>query len=278
MINTTLNVNGRLLLLDEPVVMGILNATPDSFYNAGRESAPEQLLRLAGKMLEEGALILDIGGMSTRPGAEEISVEAEWSRVGPVITLIRKTFPFAVLSIDTYRSEIAYRSADAGIDMINDISAGTMDAAMIRTVGNLNLPYIAMHMQGTPETMQQNPQYQDVVQDIIEFFIHKIKACLDAGIKDLILDPGFGFGKTIRQNYELLKGLHQFSIFGLPLVAGLSRKSMINRALHIQAKDALNATTALNMLALQQGARMLRVHDVKEAVECLKLWKIYREI
>ena len=278
MINTTLNANGRLLLLDQPVVMGILNATPDSFYNAGKDSQPEQLFQLAEQMLEEGASILDIGGLSTRPGADEISMEEEWHRVAPVIKRIRKAFPQAILSIDTYRSEIAHRSAGAGIDLINDISAGTMDAAMIPIVSSLNLPYILMHMQGNPQTMQINPQYNDVVQDIIEFFILKIKTCLDAGIKDLILDPGFGFGKTTNQNYALLNGLHQFSIFGFPILAGLSRKSMINQVLHTRAGDALNGTTALNMLALQQGARILRVHDVKEAMECLKLWRAFQGI
>jgi dihydropteroate synthase len=278
MINQTLNANGRLLLWKEPVVMGILNATPDSFYNSGRESDPEQLLRLAEKMLEAGALILDIGGMSTRPGAEEISMEQEWQRLAPVIKLIRKNFPAAILSVDTYRSEIVKRSADQGIDIINDISAGTMDESILQTVAGLNLPYIAMHMQGRPQTMQHQPQYKDLVQDILEFFIGKIKACYEAGIKDLILDPGFGFGKTTLQNYELLKGLHQFSIFELPVLVGISRKSMINKVLLLPPAEALNGTTALHMIALQQGAAILRVHDVKEAMECIKLWQVYQEI
>lgn len=278
MINRTLHANGRLLILDKPVVMGILNATPDSFYNSGRESDPDQLLRLAGKMLEEGALILDIGGMSTRPGAEEISMEQEWRRVAPVIQLIRKHFPDAVLSVDTYRSEIVRRSADRGIDIVNDISAGTMDESMLEVVAGLNLPYIAMHMQGRPQTMQEQPQYKDVVQDILEFFIGKIRACYDAGIRDLILDPGFGFGKTTLQNYKLLKGLHQFSLFELPVLAGISRKSMINKVLLSPPGKALNGTTALHMIALQQGAGILRVHDVKEAVECIRLWQVYQEI
>jgi dihydropteroate synthase len=278
MINQTLNANGRLLLWKEPVVMGILNATPDSFYNSGRESDPEQLLRLAEKMLEAGALILDIGGMSTRPGAEEISMEQEWQRLAPVIKLIRKNFPAAILSVDTYRSEIVKRSADQGIDIINDISAGTMDESILQTVAGLNLPYIAMHMQGRPQTMQHQPQYKDLVQDILEFFIGKIKACYEAGIKDLILDPGFGFGKTTLQNYELLKGLHQFSIFELPVLVGISRKSMINKVLLLPPAEALNGTTALHMIALQQGAAILRVHDVKQAMECIKLWQVYQEI
>lgn len=253
--------------------MGILNATPDSFYNQGAGSSPEALLKAAEKMVHEGAFILDIGAMSTRPGAEMITVEDEWQRLERAIRLIRKTFPKMVLSVDTFRAEIAKRAAAEGIDMINDISAGDMDADMLKTVAGLNLPYIAMHMQGRPETMQIEPRYDDVVREIVDYFIQKTAAIEQTGIKDVIIDPGFGFGKTTTQNYQLLMALNQLSILDKPILAGLSRKSMIYKVLGNTAAKALNATTALNMLALQNGADILRVHDVKEAVECVRLWE-----
>jgi len=271
--NKTLNLNGRLICLEQPAVMGILNATPDSFYNQGQGSSPDALLEAAAKMVREGALILDIGAMSTRPGAEMISVEEEWQRLEKVIPLIRNAFPEIVLSVDTFRVEIAKRAAAEGIDMVNDISAGDMDKDMFKTVASLNLPYIAMHMQGRPQTMQLQPQYDDVVREIVDYFIQKIAAIEQAGIKDVIIDPGFGFGKTIVQNYQLLMALHQFRILDKPILAGLSRKSMIYKVLGHTAAEAGNATTALNMLALQNGADILRVHDVKEAVECVRLWE-----
>lgn len=253
--------------------MGILNATPDSFYNQGKGSSPEALLKAAEKMVHEGAFILDIGAMSTRPGAEMISVEEEWQRLEKGIRLIRKAFPKMVLSVDTFRAEIAKRAATEGIDMINDISAGEMDADMLKTVAGLNLPYIAMHMQGRPQTMQIEPRYDDVVREIVDYFIQKTAAIEQAGIKDVIIDPGFGFGKTTAQNYQLLMALNQFQILDKPILVGLSRKSMIYKVLGNTAAEALNATTALNMLALQNGADILRVHDVKEAMECVRLWE-----
>lgn len=271
--NKTLNLNGRLISLEQPVVMGILNATPDSFYNQGQGSSAEALLATAEKMIGEGAMMLDIGAVSTRPGAKMISVDEEWQRLDKAIRLIRKNCPDAVLSVDTFRAEIARRAAAEGIDMINDISAGDMDADMLETVAGLNLPYIAMHMQGRPETMQKRPQYHDVVQDIIDYFIQKMAIIEQAGIKDVIIDPGFGFGKTIAQNYQLLMALNQFGILDKPILAGLSRKSMIYKVLGHTASEALNATTALNMLALLNGADILRVHDVKEAIECVRLWE-----
>jgi len=271
--NITLNLNGRLISLEQPVVMGILNATPDSFYNQGLASSPYALLATAGKMVDEGAFMLDIGAISTRPGAEMITVEEEWQRLKKAIRIIRKAFPQTVLSVDTFRSEIARRAAAEGIDIINDISAGDMDAGMLKTVADLNLPYIAMHMQGRPDTMQIEPRYDDVVREITDYFIQKTAVIEQAGIKDVIIDPGFGFGKTTVQNYQLLMALNEFRILDKPILAGLSRKSMIYKVLGNTAAEALNATTALNMLALQNGADILRVHDVKEAMECVRLWE-----
>jgi len=255
--------------------MGILNATPDSFYNRGDQSTPEALLHLAEKMLEAGATMLDVGGMSTRPGAAEITAEEEWQRIMPILRLLRKQFPESILSLDTYRAEIARRGAGEGIDMINDISAGDIDGEMLPAVAALNLPFIAMHMQGRPQTMQLAPHYADVVQDILDYFIRKIHACEQAGIKDVIIDPGFCFGKTLEQNYALLKGLLQFAILDKVILVGISRESMINKVLHTHPGDALNGTTAAHMIALQQGAGILRVHDVRAAKECIDIWRFY---
>jgi len=269
---TTLNANGKLIVIRQPVVMGILNATPDSFYNQGRNSSLDSLLKKAEEMLLQGAFILDIGGMSTKPGSAEISEEEEWLRIEGIIKGLRKNFPHVLLSVDTYRSEIARRSAFEGIDWINDISSGSMDDQMFSVVAKLNLPYVMMHMQGQPRNMQENPQYENVTQDILAYFIEKIQTCEEAGIKDIIIDPGFGFGKTIAQNYELLNGCHQFSILEKRMLVGLSRKSMVYKQLDVTPDKALNGTTALNMIALQQGASILRVHDVKEAMECIALY------
>jgi dihydropteroate synthase len=258
--------------------MGILNATPDSFYTQGRQNSVPEHVSNAGKMLEDGATILDIGGLSTRPGAAEISEQEETDRVVPVIEQIKKAFPDSFLSIDTYRANVAKHSVNAGADIVNDISAGTLDQNMIPAVANLNVPYIAMHMTGTPQTMQKEPVYENVVLEVMEYFIQKIKECKDAGIKDVILDPGFGFGKTLAHNYQLLKGMHNFQILNYPVLAGLSRKSMIYKLLGSDARNALNGTTALNMLALQQNAGILRVHDIKEAVECVQLFSYYQTI
>lgn len=273
---TTLNCKGRLLAIHQPIVMGILNATPDSFYTKGRENTIEDHLHKAEMMLSEGATILDIGGMSTRPNADEVSEGEEMDRVIPLIEKIKTSFAQSFVSIDTYRSAVARTAVHAGADIVNDISAGELDSSMLPTVASLNVPYIAMHMQGNPKTMQQQPHYNDIAFDVLQYFIKKITACEQAGIKDIIIDPGFGFGKTLTHNYQLLKLLHTLQIVGKPLLAGISRKSMVYKLLGTDADQALNGTTALHIFALQQGAKILRVHDVKEAVECIKLFSFYQ--
>lgn len=273
-----LNCNGRLLASEQPVVMGIINVTPDSFYTKGRNNTPAGHLEKAEEMLAQGALMLDIGGMSTRPGATVISEQEELERVLPVIEEIKKRFSRAYISVDTYRATVAKAAVEHGADIVNDISAGNLDAAMIPTVAQLNVPYIAMHMQGTPADMQKNPVYENTALEILNYCATKLAECKNAGIKDVILDPGFGFGKTLAHNYQLLKGLHTFRILEAPLLVGLSRKSMVYKLLGTNAESALNATTALHILALQQGADILRVHDVKEAVECVKLFAYYQTI
>lgn len=275
---TTLNCKGRLLDISTPIVMGILNITPDSFYDGGRYNDLNTILKQAEKMLEEGAKIIDVGGMSSRPGALEVSVNEELERVIPVIKAIRGRFSEAFISIDTVWAKVAQEAVDAGADIVNDISAGSMDEALIPTVGTLNVPYILMHMQGKPQTMQDQPHYEDVATDILDFFIQKIAELHQNGIHDIVLDPGFGFGKTIEHNYTLLKKMSIFQITNLPLLAGISRKSMIYKVLNTTPDKALNGTTALNMIALQNGANILRVHDVREAVEVIDLWeKLYGE-
>lgn len=269
-----INLGGRLLDLEIPRVMGILNITPDSFYKGSRFSSEKEIIEAAGVMLEEGADILDIGGYSSRPGAKDISAEEESGRVLKAIRLINKTFPEAVVSIDTFRSDIAREAVlGCGAMMINDISGGDADSKMFPAVADLNVPYIIMHMQGNPQTMQDNPEYKDVVADILKWFGERIFKLKTAGVKDILIDPGFGFGKTADHNFELLRRLADFSIAGLPLVAGLSRKGMIWKTLNISADEALNGTTALNAIAIYNGADILRVHDVKEAVQTIKLVK-----
>ncbi len=274
----TFNCKGRLLCLDTPAVMGILNATPDSFYTQGRNSAPDAMLEQAAKMVAAGALILDIGGMSTRPDAADVSPAEEQDRVLPAISSIRKAFPDIFISIDTFRSAVAAAAVAAGADIVNDISAGHADPQMLAVVAGLEVPYIAMHMQGTPATMQQNPRYSNITLDILDYFIATIAACEGAGIKDIILDPGFGFGKTMAHNYQLLKGMHALQVTGKALLAGVSRKSMIYKLLGTGPEMSLNGTTALHMLALEQGVALLRAHDVKEAVECIKIFNYYQTI
>lgn len=275
---TTLNCKGRLLDISTPIVMGILNITPDSFYDGGRYNDLNTILKQAEKMLEEGAKIIDVGGMSSRPGALEVSVNEELERVIPVIKAIRGRFSEAFISIDTVWAKVAQEAVKAGADIVNDISAGSMDEALIPTVGTLNVPYILMHMQGKPQTMQDQPHYEDVATDILDFFIQKIAELRQNDIHDIVLDPGFGFGKTIEHNYTLLKKMSIFQITNLPLLAGISRKSMIYKVLNTTPDKALNGTTALNMIALQNGANILRVHDVREAVEVIDLWeKLYGE-
>ena len=273
----SINCKGKLLSLDEPVVMGIINATPDSFYEGHLKLNSEGILALAGKMIQDGAAILDIGGLSTRPGSTPVSVQEETDRVLPVIEAIRKVYPEIILSIDTYNSQVARAAVNAGASIINDISGGNLDKDMLNTVAGLQVPYICMHMQGTPATMQQVPVYGNVVKEVLDFFIEKIDACIKAGIKDVIIDPGFGFGKTIEHNFQLLKELAVLSITNKPILAGLSRKSTIYKTLGITAADALNGTTVLNTMALLNGASILRVHDVKEASEAIKLFNRYKK-
>lgn len=269
---TTINCRGRLLDLSTPRVMGIINLTPDSFYADSRHKITDELLLSCEKMLTQGADILDLGGVSTRPGAETVTVDDELKRVLPAIEAIAKRFPEAILSIDTYWAYVAERAVQAGASIINDISAGQLDEAMCETVAKLNVPYILMHMQGTPATMQHNPQYENVVLDVLDYLVCEVAKLRALGVKDIILDPGFGFGKTVEHNFQLLQGMDALKVTGLPVLAGLSRKSMICRTLGVKPNEALNGTTALNMVALTKGAKILRVHDVKEAVECVKLY------
>lgn len=272
-----INIKGRLLDLHHPRIMGIINVTEDSFYPGSRYTADEEIVAIAGKMLEDGADILDIGGCSTRPGAREVPEETEKKRVCRAVELILGRYPQATLSVDTYRATVAGEAViNSGADIINDISGGEMDNEMFPLVIRLNVPYIMMHMQGTPQTMQSDPHYDDVVSDIMFWFGQRIAQLQQAGVKDIILDPGFGFGKTAGHNFEMLRRMDEFHIANLPLLAGLSRKAMIWRTLNITPDDALNGTSALNMTALMKGASILRVHDVKEAKEVVTLFeKIY---
>ena len=274
---SSINCKGKLLSLDEPVVMGIINATPDSFYEGHLKLNSEGILALAGNMIQDGAAILDIGGLSTRPGSNPVSVQEETDRVLPVIEAIHKIYPEIILSIDTYNSQVARAAVHAGASIINDISGGNLDKDMLSTVAGLQAPYICMHMQGTPATMQQAPVYSHVVKEVLDFFIANIEACNKAGIKDVIIDPGFGFGKTIAHNFQLLKELAVLKIINKPILAGLSRKSTIYKTLGITAADALNGTTVLNTMALLNGACILRVHDVKEATEAVRLFNAYKK-
>jgi dihydropteroate synthase len=267
-----INTGGKLLDLDVPKVMGILNITPDSFYRGSRYNTDAEILKATSKMLEEGADILDVGGYSSRPGAEDISPEEEESRVLGAIRLITRVFPDAIISVDTFRADIARIAVEeCGAHLINDISGGEGDSKMLEIVEKLNVPYILMHMKGNPRTMQENPVYEDLVSDILKWFGEKIYRLKSAGVKDIIVDPGIGFGKTTDQNFGLLQKLSEFSITGLPILVGLSRKGMIWKTLDITPEDALNGTTALNTVALMNGADILRVHDVKEAVQTIKL-------
>lgn len=272
----TLNSKGRLWVVDKPQVMGILNITPDSFYTGSRfntSAAVEQ----AGTMLEAGAGILDIGGQSTRPGSRLLSATEEQERVLPVVEAIRKTYPYCWISVDTFYAAVAREAVNAGADIVNDISAGLMDPPMLETVAALQVPYILMHMKGTPQTMQSDPVYENVTLEVLDFLIERIAACKRAGIRDLVIDPGFGFGKTIAHNFRLLKELAAFKVTGLPILAGLSRKSTIYKTLGTDAAGALNGTTVLNTLALLNGASLLRVHDVKEALETVILTEACRQ-
>ena len=268
-----INIKNTLLDLRTPVVMGILNVTPDSFADGGKYTDLDQAMQQAEKMVAEGATILDIGGYSSRPGAAEVSIQEELDRVIPVLEKL-KGFTDAFLSIDTFRSKVAAEAVPAGANMVNDISAGEDDDAMLATVARLGVPYIAMHKQGKPKTMQTNPQYTDVVGEVLEYLQKKITQCKAAGIKEVIIDPGFGFGKTMQHNYALLKNLDELTRLNVPVLAGISRKSMIYKVLETSPEEALNGTTFLHAFALGGGASILRVHDVKEAKECVKLFKM----
>jgi dihydropteroate synthase len=268
-----INAGGKLIDLAVPKVMGILNITPDSFYAGSRYNTEKEIVGAASVMLQDGADILDVGGYSTRPGAKDIANEEESTRVLSAIKLINREFPEAIISVDTFRADIAREAVlECGALMINDISGGESDNKMFLTVEQLNVPYILMHMKGEPLTMQNKPVYEDVVADILKWFGDRLFMLNSAGLNDIIIDPGFGFGKTIDNNFELLKRLGDFSIAGLPLLVGISRKSMIWKTLGISSDDALNGTTALNEIALLNGADILRVHDVKEAVQAVKLF------
>jgi len=267
----TLNCRGRLLVIESPLVMGIINATPDSFYEGSRFMGGEKILQQAAIMLKEGADILDIGGQSTRPGSIQLNEEEELSRIIEPLELLHKHFPEAIISVDTYYSKVVKEAVSAGASIVNDISGGNLDENMLSTVGKLRVPYICMHMQGKPQTMQREPHYENVTREVLDFFIKKMDDCKKAGIHDVIIDPGFGFGKTIKHNFELLKNFSVFKMLEKPLLAGISRKSTIYKTLGVSANDALNGTTVLNTIALLNGANILRVHDVKEAKEAVKL-------
>jgi len=275
--NMFINIKGRLLDLRKPRIMGIINVTEDSFYAGSRVTSDIEILTVAGKMLDEGADILDIGGCSTRPGATQVSEETEKKRVCRATELILGKHPEAILSVDTYRSRVAEEAVNnSGAAIINDISGGEMDKEMFPLVTRLNVPYIMMHMQGTPQTMQSSPHYDDVVADILYWFGQRITHLQHAGVRDIIIDPGFGFGKTAKHNFEILRRLDEFHITSLPVLVGLSRKSMIWRSVHVTADEALTGTSALHMTALMKGASVLRVHDVREAKEVITLFeKIY---
>ncbi len=267
----TINCNQNLIDLSTPKVMGILNLTPDSFYDGGKLTSEKNIISQAEKMLSEGASFLDLGGYSSRPGANFVSETEELQRVLPVVELLLKEFPEAIFSIDTFRSNIAKQCIEAGATIINDISAGSLDDKMFETIAKLQVPYIMMHMRGTPETMMQHTNYKELTKEMLFYFSKKITKARSLGIHDIIADPGFGFSKTIEQNFELLNELELFSILEIPLLVGVSRKSMIHKTLDISAKEALNGTTALHAVAIQKDASILRVHDVKEAMETINL-------
>ncbi len=267
----TINCKGKLIDLSSPKVMGILNITPDSFYDGGAHKNEGDILKHVEQMLNEGASFIDVGAYSSRPNADYVSEADELNRILPIVNLILKAFPETLLSIDTFRSEVAKQCIEAGAAMINDISAGKLDGNMLSAIADLHVPYIMMHMRGTPQNMQQYTTYDNLVKDILFYFSERIAAARALGIIDLIVDPGFGFAKTLEQNFELLNKLELFKIIKKPLLVGVSRKSMIYKTLETSAQDALNGTSVLNTIALQKGASILRVHDVKEAVECIKL-------
>lgn len=270
--NRYINVGGSLMDLSTPRVMGILNLTPDSFYAGSRVQTEEAIARRAEQIVAEGGAMIDVGAYSSRPGAADVSAAEEMERLRRGLAMVRRTVPDAVLSVDTFRADVARMCVEEyGVAVVNDISAGEMDADMFRTVARLNVPYVMMHMQGTPQNMQQEPRYDNLLREVFLYFARKVQQLRDLGVKDIILDPGFGFGKTLEHNYRLLAHLEEFRVFGLPLLAGVSRKSMIFRLLGITPQESLNGTTVLDTLCLMKGADILRVHDVKEAVETVRI-------
>ena len=271
----SLNCSGKLLSLDAPKVMGILNATPDSFFAGSRKQTERELMERVQQILSEGGSIIDVGAYSTRPGAAVVSAEEEWQRLEQALRIVHRETPETILSVDTFRADIARRCVETfGVSIVNDISGGDADAQMFDTVADLRVPYVLMHCQGTPQTMQQAPTYKNVTAEVITDLSRKVRQLHQRGARDIIIDPGFGFGKTLEHNYTLLRQLEDFRIFDLPLLVGISRKSMITRPLDITADEALNGTTALNAFALMKGANILRVHDVKAATEVVKLYSL----
>lgn len=271
----TLNCNGKLLLIDKPLVMGVINLTEDSFFEGSRFINPDSIKNKVVQMINEGADIIDLGAQSTRPGSGRISADDELKKVLPVIEILRKIIPEIIISVDTYHSKVAEESVNAGAAIINDISGGEMDKSMIKTVAKLKVPFVCMHIKGVPETMQNQAHYEDIKKEILDFFIDKIDECKNAGINDVIIDPGFGFGKNITQNLHLLKHLQLFKMLEKPVMIGVSRKSTIYKTLKITADESLNGTTVLNTIGLLNGASILRVHDVKEAIQAITLFQSY---
>ena len=272
--NLSLNLDGRIMDLSTPHIMGIINTTPDSFYSGSRLPDPAAAVETAREMIRDGAHLLDLGAVSSRPGAEEVSEEEELERLSPVLEALRNEFPDLPLSVDTWRSGVCRKVRENyGINLINDISAGQLDPEMFATVAELGIPYIMMHMQGTPDSMQESPEYEHVVDELLQFFSERVHKLRKLGVNDIIIDPGFGFGKTLEQNYHLVRELHAFQMFELPLMVGLSRKSMIYKALDSDPEHALTGTTAAHMAVLIQGANLLRVHDVKAAAETVKIFQ-----
>tara|TARA_B100001564_G_scaffold160210_1_gene134741 strand:- start:667 stop:1494 length:828 start_codon:yes stop_codon:yes gene_type:complete len=266
-----INIKGNLLDLNKPKIMGILNVTPDSFFDGGLYNTEKKVDIQVTKMIEDGMDILDVGGYSSRPGAKEISINEEIDRVIPVVKFIRKKYPELILSVDTFRSKVARNCLDLGIDIINDISAGCIDKNILDVVAEYNCPYIMMHMKGTPQTMQINPEYENLIKELLIYFAKRIYLAREKGIIDIIVDPGFGFGKTLDHNYTIMKKIENFKLLDLPILVGISRKSFITKQLDIDKKDSLNGTTALNMYFLEKNINILRVHDIKEAKECIML-------
>ena len=272
-VSATINVGGRLVSLDEPQVMGILNVTPDSFFATSRCRSEEEIRQRVCMMRREGATMVDIGAYSSRPGAEEVSVEEELRRLLPAVGIVREEWPDAIISVDTFRAEVARQAVEAGADIINDISGGEMDKDMFRAVAELHVPYILMHMQGTPQDMQKAPHYDNLMCEVFRSLGERVEELHEMGVADVIVDPGFGFGKTMAQNYEMMARLGEFRLLGCPILVGISRKSMVYRLLDTTPEESLNGTTAPNTIAGTNGASILRVHDVREAVEAIKIYR-----